>query len=52
MAAQVVKVAQVTGTCDHIRFQARCRVRRGTHVKGDIGGVWRCMEVHHGADSA
>ena len=27
MAAQVVRVAQVTGECNHIRFQARCTVR-------------------------
>ena len=45
MAAQVVRLAQVTGAYDHIRFQARCKVRQGTHVRGDMGRAWSCMEL-------
>jgi hypothetical protein len=44
MAAEVVRMAQVTGACDHIKFQARCRVGQGTHVSGGMGGAWRRME--------
>ena len=36
MAAQVVRMAHVTGACDHIRFQGRGRER----MWGD-GGEWR-----------
>ena len=43
MAAQVVRVAQVTGACSDIGFQARCRVRQGAHVRGDMGGAWGCI---------
>ena len=38
-----LRVAQVTGACDHIKFQARCRMGQGTHVRGGMGGAWRCM---------
>ena len=27
------RVAHVTGACDQIRFQARCRVRQGAHMR-------------------
>ena len=35
----------MTGGCNHIKFQARCGVRKGMHARGDIGGAWRCMGV-------
>ena len=25
------------------QVQAKCRVKRGMHVRGDMGGAWRCM---------
>ena len=35
------------GACDHIRFQARSRVRQGTHVRGGMGGAWgRFIKIH------
>ena len=40
MAAEVVRMAQVTGACDHIKFQAR---RREHACEGRHGG---CMGVH------
>jgi len=40
MAAQVIRVAQVTGACDDIGFRARCRARQGRHVRGDMGDAW------------
>ena len=27
-----LRVAQITGACDHIRFRARCRAKQGMHV--------------------
>ena len=32
MAAQVVRVTQVTGACDHIRLRVKLRVRQCMHV--------------------
>jgi len=49
MAAQVVRVAQVTGECNHIRFQARCTVRHWQAVNACEGRHWGCTGVH-GAD--
>ena len=50
MAAQVIRVAQVTGACDDIRFRARCRVRQRTHVrKGDMRAHRELSEVQDDA---
>ena len=40
-----LRVAQVTGACDHIRFRERCRARQGTHVRGEV-----CMGIHGGME--
>ena len=49
-AAQVIRVSQVTGACDDIGFQARCRVRQRTHVrKGDMRAHRELSEVQDDA---
>ena len=40
-----IRVAQVMGSCDHIRFQARCRVRQGAHTMQDDAGCIMCMQI-------
>ena len=47
-----LRVTQMRGACDHIRFQVRLRVRQDTTCAGMIKsthGCKGCMEVHGGS---